>query len=694
MKDIKRCLIVLSLFVLITGSVSSQVTTNLQKENVIAQMNYCINSLTNIIHNKSMSVLEHESDQILNNLTIEQIIGLYEINDFRIDLLDAVSKFGITEQERALLRRVQSMKRDNMKWTALSNALSPTMLLTGGGGMSPQLVFQALLTAARSVVEYQMMKGEQNIEELRAMWDLRKEDLKEINEVRKNALKVIFSLYNKYHLSEKDRLTEETANNFSLYISEGNAAKRVRLLEDNQAIYEHLADYYYHLGMAYLDLGNYNKAKSNLNMYLAMYKKAPLLRYDEKSGCVALTILANEKNLSNWEKKQHIDNALKNLPHNSAATLQCAMVYLYELKEPEKALDLIRAGIEDPKASDQSLLYMAAANLLPVAQKYPKLYSELCSLFNEGNKITLDSYVTYLINGDKNIWKEIPLLIKFENYSAWFGTSFNENLNIIFPTNILYDNGDISIYTEEHTSDKVAIKQLHTSFAYGVDISDINDVNCFKTNKELKYLYFDVLVPEKTFIVKQNIDYDKIQKEEWHGQSEFVLTQDDIEDIIDFCKDNAPTNYTTKLKCKTWSGDWLDKTKDSIKIQFRGDALKYKAHHSHKQSGYYLRIVFANGTGIMYKYEKNALIPYMYSFNNTMHFFKEEYKNEYEYQGAKDPSWYEKIWNKATNTFSDNKKDADEKGTKKEEKKEERSWTEKAKTYFNSWFSNEEVKEK
>ena len=60
-----------------------------------------------------MSVLEHESDQILNNLTIEQIIGLYEINDFRIDLLDALSKFGITEQERALLRRIQSIKTDS-----------------------------------------------------------------------------------------------------------------------------------------------------------------------------------------------------------------------------------------------------------------------------------------------------------------------------------------------------------------------------------------------------------------------------------------------------------------------------------------------------------------------------------------------------------------------------------------------------
>ena len=135
-----------------------------------------------------------------------------------------------------------------MKWTALSNALDPTMLLTGnsGPGMGYQLAFQTLLAAARSTVEYKTMHGEQNIEELRAMWDLRKEDLKVINDTRIEALKIVFSLYNKYHVSENDRVTESTANNISIYISEENAAKRVRLLEDNRGTYEHIAEYYYH----------------------------------------------------------------------------------------------------------------------------------------------------------------------------------------------------------------------------------------------------------------------------------------------------------------------------------------------------------------------------------------------------------------------------------------------------------------
>ena len=694
----KKCFIILSFLALSIGTCFSQANTNLQKENIIAQMNYCINSLTNIIHNKSMSVLEHESDQILNNLTIEQIIGLYEINDFRIDLLDAVGKFGITEQERALLRRIQSIKRDNMKWAALSNALDPTMLLTGsaGVGMGYQLAFQTLLTAARSAVEYQTMKGEQNIEELRAMWDLRKEDLKEINETRQEALKIVFSLYNKYHLSENDRLTESTANNFSTYISEENAAKRARLLEDNRATYEHIADYYYHLGMAYLDLNNYDKAKLNFTTYLSMYAKAPLLRYNEKSGCIALAILANEKNLSNWEKKNYIDNALKNLPHNSAAILQCAMIYLYDLNEQTTALNLIRAGIEDPKASDKSLLYMAAANVLPIAKQYPQLYSEIGSLFNEDDRISLDSYITYLINENEFVWSDIAKVITFKNttyrrwYQWWIGKYFNDELHVILPERLLYDAGDISLYVEEHTSDEVTIRQLQTSYAYGIDITEFDDVDCFKANKDLKYLYFDVLVPEKTFILKRDIDYAKIQKENWHRQSEFELSKTDIEDIIDFCKDNTPKRYATELACEYLKCRKTDKSTDELKVKFYGNEPNYDIHHSSKQLGYYLRITLANGINLLYKFENGELVPYMYSFKEKTIFAKEEFKDEYEYIEISQSDTVEQNklswWGKIKGLFSKNNKGNAEDATNcKSDNVQECETNEKPSWWKNTW---------
>lgn len=621
------------------------------KDMVIAQMNYCITTLTNIIHNKSMAVLEHESDQLLNNLTMEQIIGLYEINDFRIELLDAVSRFEITEEERALLRRLQSIKRDNMKWTALSNALNPTMLLTGGAGpgMSYQLAFQALLTAARSVVEYNTMQGEQNIEELRAMWDLRKEDLRTINDIRKTALSVVFSLYNKYNLSEKDRLTEATSNLFSDYISEPDAAKRVRLLEDNYKTYAGIAEYYYHLGMGYVDLGQYDKAKPYFETYLTMYKNAPILRYDERSGCIALTRLSYEKDLSNAEKENLIDIALQNLPSNSAAILQCAMVYICELEKVEKGLNLIRAGIDDPNASDSNLLFMAAAKLLPMMAKYPTLNTSIRTAFNTDPGISLDSYVTYLINAKENAWEDILKVIDFDDVSSrkWYlwgellslfvNPDLNTGLHIVLPERISYHVDDISVYMEEHQDSKLSILQLRPTFADGVTIDDIEDVDCFKANKDLKYLFFETLIPDEMFILKKNIDYEKIRKEEWPRMSEFYLSNGDIDDIITFCKDNSPESYDTDLECEKWSNNYENKGEcNGAKIKFAGDSLWYEPYHSIKQKGYYLRIVFANGITLMYKYdeEEKKLMPYLYSMDKKTVFADNECKEEYECKDA------------------------------------------------------------
>lgn len=665
------------------------------KDMVIAQMNYCITTLTNIVHNKSMTVLEHESDQLLNNLTMEQIIGLYEINDFRIELLDAVSRFEITEEERAVLRRLQSIKRDNMKWAALSNALDPTMLLTGnaGPGMGYQLAFQTLLTVARSAVEYKTIQGEQNIEELRAMWDLRKEDLNTINDVRKTALSIVFSLYNKYHLSENDRLTEATANLFSDYISEPDAAKRVRLLEDHRKTYEQIAEYYYHLGMGYVDLGQYDKAKLNFAIYLNMYKKAPILRYDEKSGCIALTRLSYEKNLSNTEKEQLINIALQNLPSNSAAILQCAMVYLYELENEEKGLDLIRMGIDDPNASDHNLLFMAAAKLLPIMAKYPVLNANIQASFSKNSGINFDSYITFLINAKDNAWENISKIISFNDvsyrkwYHLWIGTHLNDELHIILPERISYNVGDVSIYIEKHTAKKVTIQQLRTAFTEGVTLDEMEDVDCFKANKDLKYLYFETLIPDRVFILKKNIDYEKIRKEEWPRMSEFALSNDDIEDIIDFCKDHSPKSCDTNIECKEWGNDYVDKGESNgAKVKFSGDSLRYRPYHSTKQEGYYLRIVFVNGINLMYKYDSDDkdLKLYLYSVGDKIVFANITSKDEYQCTVIeKKESWWMKIWRNIKRWFSD------EETKNATQKTNEPSWWLKIWTNICDFFSND-----
>ena len=699
----ERILVSILAVLSITLNVIGQ-TRSGKDDNVVVQMNYCINSLTNIIHNKSITVLEHESDQLVNNLTMEQIIGLPEIKDFRIDLMDAVSKFEITEEERSLMRRVQSLKRDNIKWSALSNALNPTMLLTGSGtGMGPQVAFQVLLTAARTAIEYKTMQGEQNIEELQAMWDLRKEDMQTINELRKTAQGIVFELYNKYHLKESDRLTEATANLFNEYISEDNTAKRIRILEDNADTYKHIPEYYYHLGMAYLDQKDYTKAKRNFSNYLEMYKRTPFLRYDERSGCIALAILANDKGLSPDDKKTLINLAIKNMPNNSAAILQCAIVYIYELGLVEEGFRLIRTGIDNAHASDREILYMAASNLLPAMKNHQSIYNAISDTFKNSKDKDYDSFVTFLIFNEIEVWNHLNELNIFSKcyyrpwYTCWFGKNFSPEFHLTLPEDVVYNEDDFCVYYEEHNANKVSIHQLKPTYKYAILEDDINDVKCFNSNKNLKYLYVETISPG-VYKLKKNININKIIDETWPRQSEFVLSNEDIDDIVDFCQDYNPKSPGTELLFKEnkSSKQVIDGYKN-LEVSFFGDSLAYIPYHSIKQEGYYIRIILKNGMQIVYKYKDGNIEPYFYTNGTNKYFWDKDSEVEYTYQENevvkdKNSSWFDKLMSFIRGLFSSEKDNADKESGKEtveiNSEKLELSLFSKAKNSVKNWFSS------
>ena len=602
--------------------------------NVIAQMNYCITALTKIINNKSMVVLNRESDQLINNLTMEQIIGLYDIKEFREDLLDKVSSLLITEEERNQTKRIMSMKRDAAKWGALSNALNPTMLLTGNGpGMGYQLAFNVLLTAARTAVEYRKAQGEQDIEELSAMWDLRKNDLKDFNALRKQAFKSTFAIYNKYHLKESDRLTEKTVQRFDEYISEPNPAKRLRMLLDNFDQYAQLAEYHYHVGMAYLDLKDYESAKKYFLQYEKLYKKAPIFRYDEMSGLIALARLANEKDLSDNATQELIRTAINNLPSNSPAILQCALAYI-RINKTEKAFNLLRSGIDDPKASDRDILFMAVANLLPMAEKYPKEYNDILIAIEQSHSIPWDSFMTYITNRPSNGWDKILNSISFYGLDSrklltpW-KLGINDDLGFELKKNFTLNPNNMTAYIEQHGEDKLKIQQLAFSYADGITEEDIEDVACFKANKDLKFLFVTEVEKDKVYLLKKDLNLKNIQEGSMPGMSNFSLSETDNKNIAKFCKKHAPTSSGIKIE-----GKGIDSIEISLPMTNDVDKeLKYVPVHTSKMLGEYLHFIIGKDIHLMYKYneETRELIPYLYGREEKFVFFNEDSKEEYYY---------------------------------------------------------------
>ena len=610
---------------------------NISKDNVIAQMNYCTNAVSNIIHNRSNSVLAYEADQLINNLTMEQACRIREIKDYRTKLLDKIGGFQITQEERQLMNRILSIKKDNLKWQALSSALNPTMLVTGGGKAGVQLAFQATLAAARTAVEYKTASNELEIEAMRAMWELRKRDIEAINGLRTEYMDIIFDMFKSYGLQEYDRLTEDAAKNLLTYISEPNPTKRIRILKDNQKYYTKYAPYYYYLGMAYVDNNEYHKAKPFFQKYLNLYCANPIFRHDNMSGCIALTTLTYEKNLTREQKIELINTVRNNLPHNSAAHLQCALAYIYELNEEEEGLKMLLSSIDDPFTSDREMLYLAIANLAQTINNYPILQSQIEECMDNESIIHLDNYLLYRINKQDNAWEDINKILQFEEVakrqlkSGFVTKNFNYDLSLNIPNRFVMNENDCQVVIGNYIKGEFITNCFCLYNDNYITLEEINKVSCFKKLPELKYLYVEEVNRENHIFILREGNIEDIEGQKWPRQSEYrtngKIGESDLKDIASFYKKHSPKSK----ECTPW------KFHESNLIA--NMAISYYLPHvrigielleKYLQEALYLCLNFDNNIQIVYKYndEKKDLLPCYYQYNNRRVFASDEIEAE------------------------------------------------------------------
>ena len=561
-----------------------------QQELVIAQMNYCINSLTNIIENNSIEVLDHELNQLLNNLTMKELVGLDEVARFRISLLQNINSLQITNEERELLKRIQFKNRKLKKWDAISNALNGVLfILPGNSGsvstkaVAIQTASLALFTAARTAIEYKRTGIQSDIEEMRQMWELRKSDLNTFTAQRKSALELVISLFQKYNLDEKDRLTEESCKRFNEIITTNDPHMRIRRLNDEKNSYSKMMDFYYHLGMAYIDVNDYKTAKPLFLKYLQMYKNAPIFRYDEKSGCIALAMLSFDKELSNSKREELIKSALENLPNNGAALVQCAIHRMAQQNRINDAYNLLRMGIDRTSISDKDLIIDTTITLLENIKKYPSVYKDICTAIEGCNDISLTSYVSYLISSNQltrlselfifldrkpeenfslkkylnqftklnHYMQMVPLIGKYFFWDEIYESIYEsirsaDDLYIYISNKYRYELSDFEIYQENQDKNTMKIiKNIHTDIDAFTHEDIMNELDFLENYEELFWSLFTKIGPDN-YRVKPTINISKIKNNDFSSFHPRInnlfeykkIPSGDIEDLVDFLEEH------------------------------------------------------------------------------------------------------------------------------------------------------------
>lgn len=503
--------IITFLIAIVVNCYSQQV----DKEVVALQMNSCVMSVVNIRQSQNLTTFLRERDIIMNKLSIEGMVRIPEIASWRKSTLDATGRLTISQEERDFLKKIRVMEKNGAKWQAVSNALNSAMVFVPGkGGGGAQAAFYALLTTARTAVEYGSLQNAGNIEEERALMEIRKRELAVYNDQDTTLFGTITRIFQKYKVPEEYRMDEESAKSFKQLIQVKDASVRIRKLLDMERSYRYFNDYYYYLGMAYCETKDYANADKYFNKYLSNESKSKLYRTDEKAGCIYLAKLGYSKKLTNTQYVNYIDKIVRNLPHSSPAYIQCALVYFTQLKSPEKAVDLLRKALYDDQISDKEAIIMALTRWMPKIKEmgiYHELYKVVCKAIDDNESlVSVNSYLAFLNScGEKNMWDEINKIMAISGNGDTLEVNPHRTFNVHLYKNLNVDPGSISVFMEVMSDDELFAKEKTMSFLEGYSKKKLqkkfdlfDPTNGFD---EMIYFFFDHDPVSNQFFVKRSL---------------------------------------------------------------------------------------------------------------------------------------------------------------------------------------------
>lgn len=555
MKQIKIAGLVL--FVAIVFNVNAQ---QIDKEAVAFQMNSCVMSITNLNQSQNLSTYNRELDYLQNNISREGLVRIPEVTELRESILGVIYQLKITQEERQVLARIRTMEKNGAKWSAISDALSSAMVfIPGKGGAGPQAAFYSLATAARAAVEYGAIQNAGNIEEERALWEIRKKDLQQYASLNKGAYSEINKIFRKYHLGDEYELTKERAESFIKNIGEENASKRIHWLQDNAESYKYFNDYYYYLGMSYYDVKNYAMADRYFNQYLANEKKAKLFKLDDKTGCIYLAKLDYSKGLTKAQYEEYVKKAIANLPHEAMAYIQGALVYFTYLQSPEKAVDLLRKAMYDDKLADKESIIIALTKWMPKVKKmkiYPELYKVVCSAINDNEGyVSVYSYLSFLnACGEVNMWDEVNKLFSISGHRDSVDINPSGTYDIHLYKNLYVNTGYFSVFTEKIFDDQLEVMEKSIRYPKGYTKEKlIKKFDLFKDYDDLIVCFFEYDQISKQYYVKRSLtkddfnqllrtpqDFDGLSKysPELNLQSDTSRGRKMVQKVVGFCRDH------------------------------------------------------------------------------------------------------------------------------------------------------------
>ena len=229
---------------------------------VAVLMNYGRVALSKIVSFNDRVVLDEEYSKIVNNIDITKIKD-YEIAKIFTQLLSDLNSAKLSSIDREKLDAIYQAQIES----AIYNSIKGGGSVFASGGTNLGVIASSINSAISAFANYKSELAQYKLEWDKNQWELEKETLINLTNLRMVFFTTEYTLWNRHKLSDKVRLTEKQINHYVSILKDSDPKRRLRRLERIKGDFDAFPPFWYHIGRTVQELGEKDLALKYYSKY-------------------------------------------------------------------------------------------------------------------------------------------------------------------------------------------------------------------------------------------------------------------------------------------------------------------------------------------------------------------------------------------------------------------------------------------
>lgn len=269
-----------------------------ESHRAVAMLNYLTVQVQKILNTKENKVALEQIYNELDENTAPNAIDEHTQSQLKT-IKDTINHFRLINTDRVHLQ----ILFENDQAEALRSAMpDPTYLLSAAVSGDPlRAIASIAMTGLSSWTNYNSAKNNVKLENLKAEWELDKEEQNEIHNLRQSTFDYLVDMVQDFGIPDEYTLNKPSVEKFVEISNNDNAAYRKISLEGNEDIYSRYGPYWGLLAKTYYELDEYKNCLDAIKNYEIV--RAKIFRYDNDFAmALPYAILSLEKVYGNDAK--------------------------------------------------------------------------------------------------------------------------------------------------------------------------------------------------------------------------------------------------------------------------------------------------------------------------------------------------------------------------------------------------------